>query len=146
MSFSVPCLGKKGDSRDFSPSVSSYDYVVASWGSNSFFTYNLAEKVWMALGLTPRCLGNEVQRLVYDDLSVPVFGVADGEVSSEYYWKASRPVTWKMSNEYLRKYLWMRGAVGVRCFFYETKLPDRLELRALMNEEAHATFGSTTDW
>lgn len=77
---STPVLRGKGSERDFAPSVSGNDYIVASWGSGAFYTYHLAEKVWMALGLTPRCLGNEQQRLVYDDLELPEFGVAEGEI------------------------------------------------------------------
>lgn len=68
---STPVLGDKGSDRGFLPSVSGHDYIVASWGNGSFYTYHLAEKVWMALGLTPRCFGNEQQRLVYDDLGLP---------------------------------------------------------------------------
>lgn len=146
VSFSVPCLEKKGASRTFSPSVSGHDYIVASWGDSSFSTYHLAEKVWMTLGLSPRCLGNDEQKLVYDDLGGPVFSVAEGEVSAEYYWKASRPVSWRMSNEYLRKYLWMRGATGVRSFFYEAKVSNHAELRSLMNGEPHVNVGSDTNW
>lgn len=62
----VPTLSEKGSVKDFTPNMSGYDYIVASWGSSLFFTYTLAEKVWMALGLTPRCIGNEHQRLVYE--------------------------------------------------------------------------------
>lgn len=146
VSFSVPWLEKKGDSRTVSPSVSGYDYVVASWGSGGFSSYHLAEKVWMTLGLTPRCLGNDEQKLVYDDLSGPVLGVAVGEVSAEYHWKASRAVSWRMSNAYLRKYLWMRGCIGVRSFFYEVKVVDHVELRALMDGKPHVSIGSPDDW
>src|SRR5690606_27146200 len=78
VSHSVPVLGNKGSSAGFSPSMSGYDYIVASWGDGSHYTYALAEKVWMALGLSPRCLGNEQQRVVYDDLGVPEFAVAEG--------------------------------------------------------------------
>lgn len=143
---SVPDTRGKGGSTAFAPSVSGYDYLVASWGDGSFYTYSLAEKVWMALGLTPRCLGGEEQRLVYDDLGLPEFGIAGGEVSAEYHWNASRPVSWDMSNEYLRKYLWMRGAVGVRVFYYCTLLPDSPELRTLMAGKAHASVEVDGNW
>lgn len=146
VSFSVPIADEIGSSRNFAPSVSGYDYVVASWGSNSFFTYNLAEKIWMALGLTPRCVGNDKQRVIYDDLSLPEFGVAEGEISNEYYWTPKRDISWKMSNEYLRKYLWMRGAFGVRVFFYEKLLEDRPEIRALMNGETHIRIKPEDSW
>ncbi|AOK17108.1 hypothetical protein WT26_14530 [Burkholderia cepacia] len=146
VAFSVPVLGRKGASRDFAPSVDGNEYIVASWGSGSFHTYNLAEKVWMALGLTPRCLGNEAQRLVYDDLELPEFDIAEGEVSGQYYFQASRNISWKMSNEYLRRYLWMRGARGVRVLFYETLLDDRWELREWMGETSHAEKEAEGGW
>src|SRR5690242_18252577 len=46
VSYSVPYADEKGGSRDFTPSISGLDYIVASWGDGSFYTYNLAEKVW----------------------------------------------------------------------------------------------------
>lgn len=146
VSFSVPVLSEKGASKQFSPSMSDYDYIIASWGDGSHYTYNLAEKVWMALGLTPRCLGNEKQRLIYDDLGVPEFAIAEGEVSREYHFESSRNITWRMSNAYLRKYLWMRGARGVRTFFYQAKLPDGPELRHLMNGERHIDIKPKFGW
>lgn len=122
---------------DYIPSVSGYDYIVASWSDGSFFTYNLAEKVWMSLGLTPRCEGNDRQRIIYDDLSAPVVNVAEGEISSSYHWNLQKNINWKMRNEYLRRYLWMRGARGVRVFFYEALLEDSPELHSLMDGESH---------
>jgi hypothetical protein len=143
---SVPVLRSKGDSKDFNPSISGFDYVVAVWADGSFRSYHLAEKVWMALGLTPRCIGGEQQRLIYDDLGEPVFDVAEGEVSSEFYFTSSRPVKWRMSNAYLRRYLWMRGAVGARVFFYQARLPDTLEMRAIMQGESHWCVEPTGGW
>lgn len=137
----VPVGDRYGCSTDFTPSISGHDYIVAAWGDGSFYTFNLTEKVWMVLGLTPRCVGNEQQRLVYDDLGLPEFSVAEGEVASEYHWNLKRNVTWRMSNEYLRRYLWMRGARGVRVFFYEAQLADGPELRALMEGQAHVARG-----
>lgn len=130
--YSVPVGDKRGCSAEFFPSISGYDYIVAAWGNSSFYTFNLAEKVWMTLGLTPRCLGNDQQRLVYDDLGLPEFGVAEGEVSSSYHWNLKRAVSWRMSNEHLRRYLWLRGARGVRVFYYSAQLPDTPEVRAIM--------------
>lgn len=135
--YSVPAGDTRGCSAEFSPSISGYDYVVAAWGNGSFYTFNLAEKVWMALGLTPRCVGNDQQRLVYDDLGLPEFGVAEGEVSSDYHWSLKRAVRWRMSNEYLRRYLWLRGARGVRVFYYSAQLADVPEVRAIMGGESH---------
>lgn len=137
--FSVPTGDVRGCSTDFSPSISGYDYIVAAWGDSSFYTFNLAEKVWMTLGLTPRCVGNDQQRLVYDDLGLPEFGVAEGEVSSDYHWNLKRSVSWRMSNEYLRRYLWLRGARGVRAFYYSAQLQDVPEVRAIMGGEAHVS-------
>ncbi|MEX0851852.1 MAG: hypothetical protein WD036_01010 [Bauldia sp.] len=146
VSYSVPVADEKGGSRNYAPSVSGHDYIVASWGNGSFYTYNLAEKVWMALGLTPRCVGNDSQRIIYDDLSLPEFGVAEGEVSTEFYWSPKRDVSWKMSNEYLRKYLWIRSAYGVRVFFYKSLVPDGAELRALMNGQTHVLIKPEGGW
>lgn len=137
--FSVPTGDVRGCSTDFSPSISGYDYIVAAWGDSSFYTFNLAEKVWMTLGLTPRCVGNDQQRLVYDDLGLPEFGVAEGEVSSDYHWNLKRSVNWRMSNEYLRRYLWLRGARGVRAFYYSAQLQDIPEVRAIMGGETHVS-------
>src|SRR5450830_681784 len=140
--FSEPS-GGKGCAAKFSPSLSGHDYIVASWGDGSFYTFQLAEKVWMALGLTPRCVGNDHQRLIYDDLDLPEFGIAEGEISSEHYWQSSRNVSWKMSNEYLRRYLWLRGGRGIRTFYYEKILPDHVALRELLNGESHVELSPT---
>lgn len=146
VSSSVPVADHKGDLENYAPSVSQFDYMVASRGDGSFYTFNLAEKVWMALGLTPRAIGNDQQRIVYDDLALPEFGVAGGEVSSEYYWTASRDVSWTMSNEYLRKYLWMRGMFGVRVFFYEALVDDAPSIRAIMNGQKHIALKPNDGW
>ena len=132
VSFSTPDVGERGDLEVVNPSVSGLDYIVASWGDGSFYTYNLSEKVWMTLGLSPRCLGGDQQTIIYDDLSLPEFGVAEGEISAEYFFSPNRNVRWVMRNEYLRRYLWMRGAYGVRVFFYEALLPDGSNLRDLV--------------
>lgn len=141
--YSVPVGDTCGCSAEFSPSISGHDYIVASWGDSSFYTFNLAEKVWMTLGLTPRCVGNDQQRLVSDDLGLPEFGVAEGEVSSDYHWNLKRTVSWRMSNEYLRRYLWLRGARGVRVFYYEAQLGDFPEIRALMEGSSHVLLKPT---
>jgi len=134
---SVPAGDMRGCTAEFSPSISGYDYIVAAWGDGSFYSFNLAEKVWMTLGLTPRCVGNDQQRLVYDDLGLPEFGVAEGEVSSDYHGTLKKPVSWRMSNEYLRRYLWLRGSRGVRVFYYSAQLPNVPEVRAIMGGESH---------
>ena len=146
VSYSTPYVREQGDLAVFNPSVSGLDYIVASWGSGLFYSYNLSEKVWMALGLSPRCIGGDVQKVVYDDLSLPEFAVAEGEISTEYYYSPKRNVRWIISNEYLRRYLWMRGAYGVRVFFYEALLPDGPELRVLMSGESHVTLRAKEGW
>lgn len=143
---SVPDIDEQGGLATFVPSISGNDYIVASWGDGSFYGYALAEKVWMSLGLSPRVLGGEQQRIVYDDLSLPEFGVAEGEASTQYYFSAQRDVRWTMSNEYLRRYLWMRGAHGVRVFFYQTLLPDGPDLRAVMAGQPHINLAPVGGW
>ena len=117
VSFSTPDVRHRGGLSGLSPTASGLDYIVASSGNGSYYSYNLAEKVWMTLGLSPRCLGGDLQQVVYDDLSLPAFGVAEGETSTEYHYSPKRNVRWLMSNEYLRRYLWMHGAYGIRIFF-----------------------------
>jgi hypothetical protein len=136
VAYSVPIDGR-GNAADFHPSLSGHDYIVASWGSGSFYTYQLAEKVWMTLGLTPRCVGNDQQKLIYDDLHLPEFAVAEGQISNEYYWKSARNIVWSMSNDYLRKYLWLRAGRGVRAIYYETWIPDHPQIRQLMGTQKH---------
>lgn len=137
VAYSVPAGEARGCVADLLPSVSGHDYIVASWGNGSFYTFNLAEKVWMTLGLTPRCVGNEHQRIVFDELDLPEFGVAEGEASADFYWTLRRNVCWRMRNEYLRRYLWLRGARGFRVFFYEAQLHDSPAIRSLMGDSDH---------
>ena len=146
VSFSTPDVREQGGLAEFTPSVSGLDYIVGSWSNGPFYSYNLAEKVWMALGLSPRCLGGELQRIIFDGLSLPEFGVVEGEISTEYHYSPKRNVSWMMSNEYLRRYLWMRGTYGVRVFFYEALLPDRPDLRAVMAGEAHTQLEPDGGW
>ena len=146
VSYSKPSVREKAGLAMFNPSVSGLDYIVASSGNGSFYAYNLSEKVWMALGLSPRCYGGDDQKIVYDDLSLPEFAIAEGEISTEYFFSPKRNVRWIMSNDYLRRYLWMRGAYGVRVFFYEAFLPDEIELRALMSGQSHLRLGAKEDW
>ena len=51
-----------------------------------------------------------------------------------------------MSNEYLPRYLWMRGAYAIRVFFFEALLPDGPELRAVMAGDTHVRLGIDSDW
>lgn len=144
--FSQPDVSELGGIKEFSPSVSGLDYIVASQGGGSFYGYHLAEKVWIALGLTPRVLGGDQQKLIYDDLSLPEFGVTEGEISTEYYYTSKRNVNWTMSNEYLRRYLWMRGAYGVRLIYYQASLPDQAQIRDLMNGKTHVVLKPEGGW
>jgi len=107
------------------------------WGDGSRYSYNLAEKVWMTLGLSPRVIGNDVQKIIYDDLSLPIIGVSEGDVASEFEFNLKRDVYWTMRNDYLRKYLWMTGCYGVRVFFYEAYIDDSSEVRQLINGNNH---------
>ncbi len=146
VAYSEPWAQKKGEISNFSPSVSGYDYIVASWGDGSHYSFALAEKVWMSLGLSPRILGNSEQRMVYDNLSLPEMSVAEGDVSNEYYFSPSKEVKWTIQNSYLRKYLWLRGHYGVRVFFYEKKVETSPSLIELMNGESHVDIPIPNNW
>ncbi len=146
VSGSTPYVTKKGGLSEFTLSLSGHDYIVAAWGNGHFYSYYLAEKVWMALGLSPRCLGSEQQRVIFDDLALPELGVVEGEISSQYYFSPSRDICWTMSNEYLRRYLWMRSAYGVRVFFYEALLPDCPGLRKLMDGKSQVRVKPPGGW
>ena len=113
-------------------SVSGLDYLVAVWGDHTHFGFNLSENVWMALNLTPRCIGNDDQKIVYDALSRQESGVAEGQVSMEYLFGRDHNVRWVMKNEYLRRYLWLRDRYAVRAFYYRKRFPDTQEIRDLM--------------
>ena len=146
VSFSVPRDDKKGCRAEYQESISGYDYIVASRSDGSFYSYVLAEKVWMMLGLTPRCFGGDSQCIVFDDLSIPEFAVAEGEVSNEFSFKPSRNVSWKMLNRYLRKYLWMRNAYAARVFFYEALVSENPELREIMNGKNRVVLEPDGGW
>jgi hypothetical protein len=146
VSFSKPVVDDCGGLAGEAPSISGHDYVVASHGNGSFYTYNLAEKVWMVLGLSPRCIGGDEQSMIYDDLSLPEFGVAEGEVSSSYHFESSRNVSWRMSNEYLRNYLWMRGKCGTRVFFYEANVSETPDVTKLLGAGTHINLKPEGGW
>ena len=134
---STPICDEVGGIYPIKITVSGYDYIVASWGDGSRYSYNLAEKVWMTLGLSPRVIGNDEQKIIYDDLSLPIIGVSEGDVASEFEFNLKRDVYWTMRNDYLRKYLWMTGCYGVRVFFYEAYIDDSSEVRQLINGNNH---------
>jgi len=143
---SAPIDNQKGGCRNFRPNLSGYEYVVAAQGDHSFFGYILSENIWITLGLTPRCEGGSSQTIRFDDLSAPVFSVAAGEASNEYYFKASRDVCWTISNEYLRKFLWLKDCYGVRVFYYSKRMPDSKDIRQFMNGEKFFLFKSASGW
>lgn len=132
VSYSIPCCDNKGGIYPISLMASGYDYIVASWGDGSHYSFALAEKVWMTLGLSPRVLGNEEQKIIYDDLSKPILGVAQGDIATEHYFDLQKSVFWTMRNDYLRKYLWMTGCYGVRSFFYEAYIENSQAVRDLL--------------
>ena len=146
VSYSVPWDDEKGCCADYREDISGYDYIIASRGDGFYYSYILAEKVWMMLGLTPRCFGGDSQRIIFDDLSLPEPNVAEGEISNEFYFKQKRNVSWKMSNEYLRKYLWMRNAHAARVFFYEASVSEAPKLRKIMNDENHVVLEPDGGW
>lgn len=127
VSYSIPDISEKGGAREFQPSVSGEEYVVAAWGSGHYFGFHLSDKVWMTLGLSPRSVGGTHQQLIYDDLRLPLLNIAKGHVSNEYYWTQRGNVKWTMRNDYLRRYLWMKDYVGIRVFFYEANLRNSKE-------------------
>lgn len=134
---STPICDEVGGIYPIKITVSGYDYIVASWGDGAHYSYNLAEKVWMTLGLSPRVVGNDEQKIIYDDLSLPIIGVSEGDVASEFEFNLKRDVYWTMRNDYLRKYLWMTGCYGVRVFFYESYLGDSPEVQQLLSGNSH---------
>ena len=134
---STPICDEVGGIYPIQTNVSGYDYIVASWGDGARYSYNLAEKVWMTLGLSPRVIGNDEQKIIYDDLSLPIIGVSEGDVASEFEFNLKRDVYWTMRNDYLRKYLWMTGCYGVRVFFYEAYLDDSAEVQQLLNGDSY---------
>jgi len=141
-----PVVEEAGIIKEYALQVAGADPIVMAWGTGSFFAYNLSEKVWMSLGLSPRAIGNEKQRLVYDDQLAPEVKIAEGEISNSYHFGPSREVSWKMRNDYLRRYLWLRGAVGARVFFYEGFVADCAEVRALMARNRHYLDEQTGNW
>jgi len=144
ISYSTPDCDKLGALKNLPQLPKNYDYLIASFGNSCFYNYNLSEKVWMTLGLSQRCIGNDDQSIVYDDLHKPIMSVAKGEATYEHLGKLSRNITWKMRNDYVREYLWMRGHVGVRVFYYEQLIEDTPEIRALIGGQYR--YNSSNEW
>lgn len=137
VTFSTQDCTEKGGAWGTDISISGYGYIVASWGSSLHYSFFLAEDVWMKLGLKPRLIGDDEQKVIFDEVSSPSYGVAQGDVSSEYYFKSNKDVKWTMRNDYLRKYLWMKGCVGVKVFFFEAYIERTKEVLELLSGSNH---------
>lgn len=137
VSYSIPDCSSKGSARDYNISISGYKYIVASWGDSSHFSFFLAEDVWMMLGLKPRLIGDTEQKVFFDEVSLPDYGVAKGDVSSDYYFRSNKDVKWTMRNDYLRRYLWMRNYVGVKVFYYEAYVKRTTEIINILSDSKH---------
>lgn len=137
VTYSTPDCTKKGGAREVDISISSYGYIVASWGSSLHYSFFLAEDVWMKLGLKPRLIGDDEQKVIFDEVASPSYSVVQGDVSSEYYFKSNKEVKWTMRNDYLRKYLWMKGCVGVKVFFFEAYIERTKEVLNLLSGSNH---------
>ncbi|HBQ6351268.1 hypothetical protein M4B95_04765 [Klebsiella pneumoniae] len=137
VTYSTPHCTEKGGARGIDISISGYGYIVASWGSNAHYSFFLAEDVWMKLGLKPRLIGDDEQKVIFDEVASPSYGVAQGDVSSEYYFKSKKDVKWTMRNEFLRKYLWMKGCIGVKVFFFEAYIERTKEVLGLLSGSNH---------
>ena len=46
-------MREKGGLGEWRPSMSGHGYLVAAWSDSLRFAFNLAEEVWMTLGLSP---------------------------------------------------------------------------------------------
>lgn len=143
VTYSTPDCTKKGGAWGIDISISGYGYIVASWGSSLHYSFFLAEDVWMKLGLKPRLIGDDEQKVIFDEVTSPSYSVAQGDVSSEYYFKSNKDVKWTMRNDYLRKYLWMKGCVGVKVFFFEAYLERTKEVLNLLSGSKHFALNLT---
>lgn len=130
-----PDVNNKGGLGHIALDVSGHDYIIASWGDGARYSYNLAEKVWMTLGLTPRLIGNMDQQIIYDDLASPLLNIASGDVCCEYEFTQSKNIKWTMRNDYLRNFLWMRNCYAFRIFFYESYIEETEEIKQLLGKE-----------
>lgn len=140
VTYSTPYCTEKGKAWGIDISISGYGYIVASWGSGSHYSFFLSEDVWMKLGLKPRLIGDDEQKVIFDEVASPSYGVAQGNVSSEYYFKSNKDVKWTMRNDYLRKYLWMKGCVGVKVFYFEAFIERTKEVLGLLSGSNHFVF------
>ena len=143
----VVSTGPDNDSEgmcDANYTIGSYYSLISSWGNGSLFTYNLSDRFWMTLGLTPRCHSNDT--ISWDDISNDETDIAFGELSTEYCYEYKRNVSWKIRNDYLRKYLWHLGHVAVRVFYYEQDLPRTKELEEIIGRNGYFTDINNNKW
>lgn len=136
---------EKGGLTD-NPHRTRHNHIVESWGNGSFFSYYLSNDVWIPMGLTPRCVGGDEQRVIFDDLSVPTVGVAEGDLACSHYWTPDKNIHWKMRNDYLRRYLWEKDRIGVRVFFYEGYVSDIEYYESLLSEDGFYTEKPEAGW
>lgn len=143
----VVSTGPDNDSEgmcDGNYTISGYYSLISSWGDDSRFTYNLSDRFWMTLGLTPRCHSNDT--ISWDDISNDETDIAFGELSTEYCYEYKRNVSWKIRNDYLRKYLWHLGHAAVRVFYYEQNFPRTKELEEIIGENGHFEDINNNKW
>lgn len=143
----VVSTGPDNDSEgmcDGNYTIDGYYSLISSWGNGSLFTYNLSDRFWMPLGLTPRCHCNDT--ISWDDISNDETDIAFGELSTEYCYEYKRNVSWKIRNDYLRKYLWHLGHAAVRVFYYEQDFPRTKELEEIIGENGYFKDINNNKW
>lgn len=68
----VVSTGPDNDSEgmcDGNYTIGGFYSLISSWGNGSLFTYNLSDKVWMTLGLTPCCHNdNSIRYMWFSDM------------------------------------------------------------------------------
>lgn len=144
---SVVSTGPDNDSEgmcDGNYTIGGYRSLISSWGNGSLFTYNLSDSFWMTLGLTPRCHNDDT--MSWDDISNDETDIAFGELSTEYCSEYKRNVSWKIRNDYLRKYLWHLGHAAVRVFYYEQNFPRTKELEEIIGENGYFKDINNNKW
>lgn len=143
----VVSTGPDNDSEgmcDGNYTIGGFYSLISSWGNGSLFTYNLSDKVWMTLGLTPCCHNDN--SISWDDVYNDETDIACGELTTEYSYGYQRNVFWKIRNDYLRKYLWHLGHAAVRVFYYEQYLPRTKELEEILGESKYFKDENNGKW
>lgn len=143
----VVSTGPDNDSEgmcDGNYTIGGYYSLISSWGNGSFFTYNLSDRFWMTLGLTPRCHNDD--KISWDDISNDETDIAFGELSTEYSYEYKRSISWKIRNDYLRKYLWHLGHAAVRVFYYEQNFPRTKELERIIGKNGYFKDINNNNW